>query len=242
MKDTFIPQAPANSRLYSVGDIHGCHQLLQQLMTKIAEDAAASPTLKKELIFLGDYIDRGLGSRETIEHLIHSKIDGVEIVYLRGNHEEILLRIIDGDLDSIPSWLQYGGIATLASYGIPLSHTQFDNHKMIRSALQEKVPAHHIEFLEKSRSHYESGDYYFVHAGLRPGLSLEKQNDRDRLWIREPFLSSSHHFGKVVVHGHSISMDPELLPNRIGIDTGAYATGRLTCLVLEGQERRLITT
>lgn len=243
MSTIHTPSAPPDTRLYAIGDIHGCVELLKRLLGKIAEDAAEHPTASKELIFLGDYIDRGLGSREVIDCLMRDIPAGFTPVYLRGNHEDILLRIMEGDLGMMPGWLQYGGLATLASYGIASGRSKAEsNPEMIHAELQEKLPAAHLEFMQKTELSAMRGDYYFVHAGVRPGLSLELQTKEDMLWIRDAFLGSKNNFGKIIVHGHTISMEPEILPNRIGIDTGAYATGRLTCLVLAGTERGLIET
>lgn len=243
MSASHTSSTPPNTRLYAIGDIHGCVELLKRLLAKIVEDAAAHPAAAKELIFLGDYIDRGLGSREVIDCLMQDIPAGFTPVYLRGNHEDILLRIMDGDLGMMPGWLQYGGLATLASYGIGNARAKAESSpELIHAELQEKLPPAHLEFLQKTELFATRGDYYFVHAGVRPGLPLEQQTKQDLLWIRDAFLSSKNDFGKIVVHGHTISMEPEILSNRMGIDTGAYATGRLTCLILVGTERTLIET
>lgn len=237
------PSVPEGHRIYAIGDVHGCLDLLKRLMSKITDDAAQHPSATKEIIFLGDYIDRGLGSRQTIDYLINNIPDGMKPVFLRGNHEDILMRIMDGDIGLMQAWLQFGGVATLASYGIatPRSKSAMDP-QVIRADLHQKVPSSHIDFYRNSEVFCVRGDYYFTHAGIRPGLPLELQSAEDLMWIREPFLNSEEDFGKVIVHGHTISLEAEIMPNRIGIDTGAYATGKLTCLVLQGTERLFLTT
>lgn len=240
MSNLPAPSVPDGFRLYAIGDIHGCMDLLKRLMAKISDDAANHPDATKEIIFLGDYIDRGLGSRDTIDYLMNGIPAGFAPVYLRGNHEDILLRVMDGDVGLVPAWLKFGGIETLASYGI--TSARGADAQVIRAELHQKVPTAHVDFYRNCQTSYTRGDYYFAHAGVRPGLPLELQSHEDLMWIREPFLSSEHNFGKTVVHGHTISIEPDILPNRIGIDTGAYATGKLTCLVLAGAERGFLTT
>ena len=235
--------APAGCRLYAVGDIHGRADLLETLLAQIAADAAAHPAAAKRLIYLGDYVDRGPASSTVIDMVLHDRQTDVEVVPLMGNHEEMMLRFLD-DIAVGRTWMMNGGDATLRSYGVE-PPSMFAGTPILRHAQQqfaERLPASHKSFLESLAVSHTEGDYLFVHAGVRPGVSLEQQHSEDLLWIRNEFLESDFDFGKVVVHGHSITLDPEFRTNRIGIDTGAYRSNRLTCLVLEGAEQRLLTT
>ena len=235
--------APAGSRLYAVGDIHGRADLLASLLEQIAADAARHPGAAKRLIFLGDYVDRGPASRAVIDLVLRDAPPGLETVPLMGNHEEMMLRFLE-DIAVGRTWMMNGGDATLRSYGVD-PPTMFSGTSRLQEAQQDfaaRLPARHRSFLEGLAISHTEGDYLFVHAGVRPGVALERQHPQDLLWIRDEFLGSDRDFGKLVVHGHSISRAPEFRPNRIGIDTGAYRSGQLTCLVLEGTERRLLTT
>ena len=236
------PHVPDNERIYSIGDIHGRADLLEQLHKQIQKDAKAHKG-KKTIVYLGDYIDRGEQSCQVIDILLSNPLDGFECIYLRGNHERAMLDFIDFP-GAASAWLSFGGKEALNSYGIPLAHIPSMQHMgEIAQSLDEKLPDTHREFLtETCRDSWQYGSYYFVHAGIRPGVPLDKQTQEDKLWIREEFLGSTISHGTIVVHGHSITQVPELLPNRIGIDTGAYATGVLTSLVLEGEDQRLIQT
>lgn len=234
---------PAGMRIYAVGDVHGRLDLLRALHQMIAADAGTADGAACYLVYLGDYIDRGPDSRGVIDALLAPPPAGFGAVHLRGNHEAGLLGFLD-DLAVGPAWLHYGGLATLESYGIalPESASQVERLTRVQSGLREALAGRHLTFLGGLRSSLTVGGYHFVHAGVRPGLPLDEQADSDRLWIRDAFLHSTEDFGKVVVHGHTISREPEVRPNRIGIDTGAFATGRLTCLVLEGASRRFLST
>ena len=228
-------RAPDSTRIYVVGDIHGRSDLLTRIHEAIRIDVRDRPTsLKRTVVYLGDYVDRGPGSFNVLETLIRTPLEGMKSVYLKGNHEDMMLRFIRGD--NAPHWLHNGGDATLASYGITASWMTPDasNMEALRRRLQDAMPAAHGAFLESLRLFYVAGDYLFVHAGIRPGVPLDAQRPADLLWIRDPFLMSKNEFGKCVVHGHTICPVPEVRLNRIGIDTGAFYSGRLTCLVLEG--------
>ncbi len=227
-------RAPAGERIYVVGDIHGRSDLLSRIHEAIRVDIAergAPP--KRTVVYLGDYVDRGPNSREVIDMLIDAPIAGARSIHLKGNHEDMMLRFIRGD--NVPHWLHNGGDATLASYGVVVTGMMPDTVAIerLRRLLYAAVPAAHLAFLEKLELFHVAGDYAFVHAGIRPGVPLEAQRAADLLWIRDPFLTAKNHFDKCVVHGHTISTAPEVRANRIGIDTGAFFSGRLTCLVLE---------
>jgi serine/threonine protein phosphatase 1 len=230
---------PAGEAVYAVGDIHGRADLLDDLLRRIARDATAhSDDQMRQLIFLGDYVDRGSTSRGVIERLLGRPLPGFATVYLRGNHEQVMLDFLDGRSDG-RAWLSYGGAETLMSYGVAVSGRSTD---ALRGALAAALPPDHLAFLRACVLHHSAGDYVFVHAGARPGLALEAQDPLDLLWIRDDFLDVSEALpGKVVVHGHTIRKAPENLAYRINIDTGAFFSGRLTCVVLRSNTRRFLT-
>ena len=231
-------RVPAGKRVYAVGDIHGWASLLDQLREMILADAAASTAEDKVIVYLGDYIDRGPDSRGVIERLLEAPLPGFESVHLLGNHETMMLEFLENGKNSA-LWGYNGGDATLESYDLPAG--------LATSAAgpergREAIPAAHVDFLSGLPRHHREGDYLFVHAGIRPGVPLERQREDDLIWIREPFLESEEDFGMVVVHGHTPRRAVQLRDNRIGIDTGVFATGILTCLVLEGDRRAFLGT
>lgn len=235
--------APEGMRLYAVGDVHGRDDLLEKLLLKIEQDGASAPVSRKVLIFLGDYVDRGLRSKQVIDRLCDLRLDGFETVFLKGNHELAMQQFL-GDAQFGRTWKYYGGLETLHSYGID-DLTLSDDPRDFERARQrflDVLPSEHRDFLDRLSLWAEFGDFYFVHAGVRPGISLARQIEDDLLWIREDFLSSRASFGKVVVHGHTPTEMAVFKSNRIGIDTGAYMTGVLTCLVLDGEQRHLLQT
>ncbi|MFZ4761643.1 MAG: metallophosphoesterase family protein [Alphaproteobacteria bacterium] len=237
---------PPQTVIYAVGDIHGRADLLEKLLCHIHEHRQNRPNHHAFLVFIGDYVDRGMESKDVIDLLLESIPPNIEPIFLKGNHEAMLLQFMhEANPDYAAAWLanHSGGLATLYSYGvgIDMASAQSEDYWRDRSAfLQEKMPANHLAFFQKLKTMHQMGDYLFVHAGIRPGLPLTQQTENDLLWIREPFLSDSRDHGLMVVHGHTIGEKPLLLNNRIAIDTGAFATGRLTCLVLEGESRQFI--
>jgi serine/threonine protein phosphatase 1 len=236
------PRGKEGARAYAVGDIHGRLDLLDLLIEKIERDIAARPRARNFVIFLGDYIDRGPDSCGVIERLRLWQPERARVVYLGGNHEEVLLRVLRGDEDILPSWLKFGGAECVESYGLdPDSLRQIDPAAAIE-LIRAKVPRAHRAFLEDLADTFRFGDYLFVHAGIRPGLGLEEQDRYDLRWIREPFLSDIKEHGFMVVHGHTIVSGVEERPNRIAIDTGAYHSGVLTALAVEGSERWYLAT
>ena len=237
------PTAPPGTRVYAVGDIHGRDDLLEQLGLLIHEDAYRRQAPRNVVVYLGDYVDRGGKSREVIERLLRAPLPGFESVHLKGNHEDIMLRFLD-DIAVAPTWLTYGGMETLESYGIEPPLPQAPPSELLRAQglLRQALPPAHVDFLRGLRMTHEEGDYAFVHAGVKPGVPLAAQREEDMLWIRDEFLTSQASFGRIVVHGHSISRDPDVRQNRIGIDTGAFATGRLTAFVAEGTEWYFLQT
>ncbi len=236
-------RVPDGQRVYAVGDIHGRLDLLRALQELIAKDAAKAPDQSKTIIYLGDYIDRGLESRGVIDRLLEGTITDVAPIFLLGNHEDTLLTFIE-DFGIGESWLMFGGDTTLYSYGVQIKGPPSDPRTIIAAQVdfREKLPDSHIAFLRGLKTHHRIGDYFFVHAGIRPGVALDQQQTQDLIWIRDEFLKSTVDHGSVVVHGHSISLKVEDLPNRINIDTGAYASNVLTCLVLEGGDHWLLQT
>lgn len=236
-------EVPAGTRLYAIGDIHGCLGPFRALLAQVRDDAAAHPARRKVVVYLGDYIDRGTDSRGVIELLLTDPLPGFEAVHLKGNHEESLIRFLE-DEQIGPQWFSYGGDATLYSYGVRPPRIITDRQELLRAQREfgRKFPAEHRAFFDRLGLMHVEGDYAFVHAGVKPRVPLDQQISEDVLWIRDEFLQSSLDFGKIVVHGHSISDTPAVRSNRIGIDTGAFASGHLTCLVLEGTQRDFLAT
>lgn len=241
------PSTEPNQRLYVIGDIHGRADLLKLLMGMIEEDSENHPKKNKKLIFLGDYIDRGLASKAVIDCLLAPLAEGLNPVFLRGNHEQYLLTLLKGDTEFAQRWMSYGGIATLASYGVNVfgisaSPTVGDKTEKTLHDLKEKMPNSHKSFFNDTLLSISFGDYFFVHAGARPEKPLNQQSAEDKTTIRGDFLFSNYQFESVIVHGHTISSEPEIKQNRIGIDTGAFATGKLTCLILDGTSQKFLST
>ncbi len=217
---------PRGRRVYAIGDIHGCLPQLRQLHAAIADDIARRPPVSALLIHLGDYIDFGPDSAGVVELLAAgTPVVGLHTINLMGDHERTALQALSGEGAAATDWLHIGGDAALRSWGIA-ADTQ-------RGEWRSHLPAEHIAFLEGLATHYREGNYLFVHAGIRPGVSLDAQSEDDLLGIRQSFLASEQDFGVVVVHGHSASPSPTIRNNRIGIDTGAGHGGNLTCAVFE---------
>lgn len=236
------PSVPDGVRVYAIGDIHGRSDLLDRQHALIEADFLANRVPVVHLIYLGDYIDRGKDSRGVLDRLLQGVKEFVKITPLRGNHEEMLLRFLN-DPTVGQAWAQLGGLETLLSYGIDVRAVLGDGgYRVIAQKLKQSFPPQHLVLLTGLKTSIVVGDYYFCHAGVRPGVPLEQQRQQDLVWIRETFLQSTEDFGKVIVHGHSPVEQPDMRKNRINIDTGAYATGRLTCLVLEGTSRRVLST
>jgi serine/threonine protein phosphatase 1 len=236
---------PAGQAVYAVGDVHGRLDLLEDLLLRIRDDADRYPAdSARTLIFLGDYVDRGSESRGVVEAVMSDLLPGFKTIRLLGNHEDAMLSFLEGKSDGL-DWISFGGLETLLSYGVPLRSLPNSGEavRALQAALIEAVPEHHVAFLRSCLRHYSVGDYVFVHAGVRPGIPLEKQTKSDLLWIRDDFLRVRVPLtGHVVVHGHTICDLPQNRDHRINIDTGAFVSGRLTCLVLRGRERRFLST
>lgn len=235
------PRGPDNTRLYAIGDIHGRADLLIEMHEMIRADVAGFDG-RKQVVYLGDYIDRGLQSKQVVEMLLEPQLPGFDTVFLKGNHEQALLDFLDYP-EATAGWLSFGGRETLLSYGINVTFMPLmKDMQQLATELAERLPDAHRDFLEDALLSFRAGDYYFVHAGIRPGVPLEDQHFEDQLWIRDEFIDSEEDHGAVIVHGHTITPEPELHRNRIGLDTGAFHSGVLTCLVIDGAEQRLLQT
>lgn len=233
---------PAGQRVYAVGDIHGRADLLDSLLARIEEDAAGRGAAETMVVFLGDLVDRGPDSRGVVERLIAFSRGPVPSRFLMGNHEEVFLRALTGDIKALKFLLRIGGRATVLSYGVNDAEYRELDFEGLAAHLRDKVPEEHVRFLSSFEEMIEVGDYLFVHAGIRPGIDVDAQRASDLRWIRDDFLQHRNSFGKLVIHGHSITEDVDIQSNRIGIDTGAYESGRLTAIGLEGAERWFLST
>lgn len=233
------PAAEETHRIYAVGDVHGRLDLLDLLLDKIAHDASLMPGTRS-LVFVGDYIDRGPESRGVVERLLHP-MEGFETHYLRGNHDQALLDFLD-DASSYRRWRHFGAAETLLSYDVEPPSDNGNAAMFARDDLADKLPESHLQFFRSLGSFVQIENYHFVHAGARPGVPLEEQSLEDMMWIREDFLESDENFGKVIVHGHTPADRPVCRSNRIGIDTGAFATNCLTAVVLDGTGARFLNT
>lgn len=237
-RPAWCPALPEGVRIYAVGDIHGRLDLLTQIQDAIDADAAAHPAPKSIEVYLGDYVDRGPDSAGVLDNLMARQ--GVHrVVCLSGNHEDVMAEASES-FETFLRWVRLGGLATVHNYTGPVEGV---GEAALWELWRRQVRPDHIAFLRTLPPQFRLGDYVFVHAGVRPGIPMEAQRREDMLWIRNEFLSSSSDFfGHCVVHGHTPSSEPEVLAHRVNIDTGAYATGRLTCLVLQGIDRFLIST
>jgi len=236
------PPSTGGRLVYAVGDIHGYAGALKALLAEIAADAARNrPTERPLLVFLGDYVDRGPDSRGAMDAVLAAEAsDDFEVIALKGNHEDALARFLV-DPAYAPAWIGNWGEATLVSYGIaPPSAYDAAACEQAQAQFAGAFPQAHRALLARLRLAVTVGDYLFVHAGVRPGVALDAQDERDLIWIRYEFLMSDEAFGKVVVHGHTPSEQPELKANRINVDTGVYFTGVLTAVRLEGETQRFI--
>lgn len=236
------PSGPKGHRAYAIGDIHGCLDLLNRLLARIEEEIAKKPARRTSIVFLGDVVDRGPDSAGVVERLRTYSLPGASTHFIMGNHEEVMLRVLEGDLDVLQNWLRFGGAETLRSYGVEPRELAKQSDEEVVSRLNAAVPRQHKAFLAKFADSISFGSYVFVHAGIRPGVELAEQSQSDLRWIREPFLGDTADRGFVVVHGHTITNEVDVTPNRIGIDTGAYCTGVLSALAIQDRERWLLQT
>jgi serine/threonine protein phosphatase 1 len=231
---------PEGVRVYAIGDIHGCTSQLDRLTSSIVEDANSAKGVC-HLVYLGDYVDRGPDSKGVVDRILHPP-GGFQVQAIRGNHDQSVLDFLK-DPSMFSTWKPFGAQETLVSYGV--MPPRFDNPAAFvqaRDQLAEKMPAAHLNFFQNLPFSAQIGGYFFAHAGVRPGVPLDRQVPEDLLWIRDEFLLSGTNFGKIVVHGHTPTPMPLRRRNRIGVDTGAYATGKLTAAVLEGAGCRFLQT
>jgi serine/threonine protein phosphatase 1 len=227
------PKLPDGLRIYAISDVHGCADLLRAVFAAIDHHLARAGPARALHVFLGDYIDRGPASQQTIDLLIERSLRH-ETIFLKGNHEAFLFEVLQ-DAARLDAWKEYGGFQTLMSYGLtPSLKPDRDEQNELVLALRAAMPEQHRRFFANLRPSFSCGDFFFAHAGVRPGVPLRKQSEEDLLWIREEFLQSEEDFGKFVVHGHTPVPRPDIRRNRINIDTGAYATGILTLLTIQG--------
>lgn len=231
----------AGTRAYAIGDVHGRRDLLEALLARIDAERAADPRPREHLVLLGDLIDRGPESRGVLDLLRARQAVDASLTILGGNHEAMLVALLDGGVKDLASWLHFGGEECAASYGLdPLA--LLADPGAAAAMLRAAIPAAHQHLLRSLPDSLRVDDVLFVHAGIRPGVPIDVQASQDLRWIRTPFLRSTADHGVLVVHGHTIVGEPEIHPNRIAIDTGASATGRLTALCLDGAERRFLAT
>ncbi|MFA6117503.1 MAG: metallophosphoesterase family protein [Sphingomonas sp.] len=229
--------APEGTRLYAIGDVHGRADLLEDLLEVIVRDDAARETRDSTIIFLGDLVDRGPDSAAVVARVRALCAEAGVARLVKGNHDHVLIKAARGDAQAAKVLLGIGGLPTLLSYGITEEEAGRGTHQDLADLIEQRLPRDDVAFLERGEDMILLGDYLFVHAGIRPGVALADQKISDLYWIREPFLSSEIDHGVLVIHGHSVTQSIEEQPNRIGIDTGAYSSGTLSAIGIEGDRR-----
>ena len=234
---TPLTAIPEGERVYAIGDVHGCADLLDQLLARIEADDRARDPARTTIVFLGDLVDRGPASAAVIERLRLLAAERPDTRFLLGNHEEVFLESLKGEPKALRMFCRIGGRETIMSYGLDAADYDRMDYEELHAAMRVRVPAEHQAFLESFEDMVTIGDYAFVHAGVRPGTDLAAQRGADLRWIRNPFLDHDRALDKMVVHGHTISAGLDEQVHRIGVDTGAYETGVLTALGLEGTAR-----
>lgn len=231
---TPLPATADGERIYAIGDVHGRLDLLQTLMQHMERDVQSRGECPTRLIFLGDLIDRGPYSKQLLELAQRSHESCDRVTFLLGNHEDLLLESAYGNVAAQRSWLQQGGEATLRSLGIDLPTFNEGSAQALADALCEVLGDDMLAWLDSLPLSFQSGDYFFCHAGIRPGVPLQRQRRQDLLWIRKKFLSSKRYHGAVIVHGHSETSQLVFDRNHINVDTAAYRTGVLSAVGLQG--------
>jgi serine/threonine protein phosphatase 1 len=227
---------PDGQRIYAIGDIHGRLDLLEKLIEAIRQDDESRGKAGTMLILLGDLVDRGPDSAGVIERLRQLRDSGAEARFILGNHDEVFLKAAGGDIKALRMLTRIGGRETMLSYGISSEEYRSCSLEDLAALLSDKVPKEHIDFLSLFENYAEIGDYLFVHAGIRPGVAIDEQSPADLRWIRGDFINCRNFHEKMIVHGHNIKSEVDICHNRIGIDTGAFASGRLTAIGLQGQD------
>lgn len=233
---------PDNTIVFAIGDIHGQAPALYNLLHKLADFSNDRREMQSRFVFLGDYVDRGIDIASVFEALIDFQKE-FDCIFLRGNHDQMMLDFFENPEDVGPTWVDLGGMETIAGYGIQLhSDRKQRNWFEIRDVLKKAIPASHIEFLEATQMRHEEGDFLFVHAGVNPNRPLDDQLDKDLMWIRDQFLHNSTPLEKMIVHGHTPTEKPVMTRTRIGVDTGVYLTGVLTAVAIMGSEVRFLSS
>jgi serine/threonine protein phosphatase 1 len=241
-RDRRLPATEAGHRLYAIGDIHGCYDLLIELLGKIEQHASGLPEgPSPRIVLLGDLIDRGPDSPRVLRFVHALQERTADLTVLMGNHEAMMIDAVAGRPGALKAWMRLGGETTLRGLGIDPPQGNYLAREYA-TALRSAIPSDQLEWLAGLPTTFRSGDYLFCHAGVRPGVALKRQTRHDLLWIRSDFLSDAGDHGAVVVHGHSVVRAVEVRHNRIGIDTGAYHSGTLSALYLEGDRREIIST
>ena len=230
-RDVSAARVPDDLRVYAVGDVHGCKKEMVRLLNAI-ERHRAGYAGSTHLVFLGDMVDRGPDSCGVLEHVLTAELPADNVTFIMGNHEEIMLDCYEGKTEQYATWLRFGGLETMASYGVP-RETVFSKDFNLSDTMRLVVPPKHISFMQSFEDTLRLGDYLFVHAGIRPGTKLDDQSPRDLRWITREFLTDKTEHGFTVVHGHTITPRVTTRRNRIGVDTGCYRSGILSALILE---------
>tara|TARA_R110000824_G_scaffold11585_8_gene50763 strand:+ start:15414 stop:16181 length:768 start_codon:yes stop_codon:yes gene_type:complete len=233
---------PEGRRVYAIGDVHGRNDLLLQLLDKIIKDDGERDDIQSEIIFLGDLVDRGPDSAGVLDTAMQAKAELGNVRFLMGNHEEVYLAATTGDEKSVRFFNRIGGRETILSYDITMKEYIELDIPQLALRIPELFPQKHIDFIRGFEDRITIGDYAFVHAGIRPGVPLPEQQQKDLRWIREDFLSAQEAHEKIIVYGHTINDDVVETGNRIGIDTGAYYSDKLTALALQGSKRWYLDT
>jgi serine/threonine protein phosphatase 1 len=232
-------RVPNGVRIYAIGDIHGRVDLLDQMLSRIDADRTKNPVSHSIEVFLGDYIDRGPASRQVLDRLV-ARNTMRQTIFLKGNHETFMTGFV-ANPPSLDAWQRLGGLETLVSYGVaPSINADAVTQSRLAAAFNQALPESHRRFLKELKLSFTCGDFFFAHAGVRPGIPLTMQREEDLLWIRHEFLLCEEDFSKIIVHGHTPVPKLDIRSNRINIDTGAYATGQLTCLILEDDQMRVL--
>lgn len=239
---SLLPRVPDDLRVYAIGDIHGCDREFATLLDQIEADHAQRSAKRRVFVLLGDLVDRGPDSAGVVERARQLATGPDEVRLIAGNHEEMLLTSCDCDPKGLRLFARNGGRETAESYGIDADTWNAADFDELHRLLKDAVPAEHLAFLKTMEEFVVIGDYAFVHAGIRPGVPLAEQKGHDLRWIRDRFLKHAGAHEKFVVHGHTITPEVDDQPNRLGIDTGAYSTGRLTAVALEGDRRWFLQT
>lgn len=234
------PHGAPGKRCYAIGDIHGRLDLLRELLGRIEQDNASRAPKDVSIVLVGDLVDRGPNSKGVVEWAMDPKVDFAKVYTLMGNHEELMVRCLGGEVESLSNWLENGGYDCVKSYGVEVGALYGQDPDWVLSQIAPLIPRRHLDFLSSLPHSVRFGDYLLVHAGIRPGVPIDRQSKTDLHWIRAEFLDSKADHGAVVVHGHTVTEKIEEKENRIGIDTGAYKTGILTAVRLEDADREFI--